>query len=70
MLGDVGANVVGGVLGAGVVIATAPATRNAVLVAVLALNLLSERVSFSLVIDRVGPLRWLDRVGTGGAPTG
>jgi UDP-N-acetylmuramyl pentapeptide phosphotransferase/UDP-N-acetylglucosamine-1-phosphate transferase len=63
MLGDVGANVLGGILGLGVVIATAPATRTIVLLGVLALNLASEAVSFSKVIDRVGPLRVLDRAG-------
>ena len=63
MLGDVGANVLGGVIGLGVVIATAPATRTIVLLGVLALNLASEAVSFSRVIDRVAPLRALDRAG-------
>ncbi len=63
MLGDVGANVLGGVIGLGVVIATAPTTRTIVLLGVLALNLASEAVSFSKVIDRVGPLRVLDRAG-------
>jgi UDP-N-acetylmuramyl pentapeptide phosphotransferase/UDP-N-acetylglucosamine-1-phosphate transferase len=63
MLGDVGANVLGGVIGLGVVIATAPTTRTLVLLGVLALNLASEAVSFSRVIDRVGPLRALDRAG-------
>jgi UDP-N-acetylmuramyl pentapeptide phosphotransferase/UDP-N-acetylglucosamine-1-phosphate transferase len=63
MLGDVGANVLGGVLGLGVVLTTAPATRTAVLVGVGALNLVSEVVSFSRVIDGVAPLRALDRVG-------
>lgn len=63
MLGDVGANVLGGVIGLGVVIATAPTTRTIVLLGVLALNLASEAVSFSQVIDRVGPLRVLDRAG-------
>ena len=63
MLGDVGANVLGGVIGLGVVIATAPATRTIVLLGVLALNLASEAVSFSEVIDRVPPLRALDRAG-------
>jgi UDP-N-acetylmuramyl pentapeptide phosphotransferase/UDP-N-acetylglucosamine-1-phosphate transferase len=63
MLGDVGANVLGGVIGLGVVIATAPTTRTLVLLGVLALNLASEGVSFSKVIDRVPPLRALDRVG-------
>jgi UDP-N-acetylmuramyl pentapeptide phosphotransferase/UDP-N-acetylglucosamine-1-phosphate transferase len=63
MLGDVGANVLGGVIGLGVVIATAPTTRTIVLLGVLALNLASEAVSFSKVIDRVAPLRALDRAG-------
>lgn len=63
MLGDVGANVLGGVLGLGVVLATAPATRTIVLIGVLALNLASEAISFTAVIDRVAPLRALDRAG-------
>lgn len=63
MLGDVGANVLGGAIGLGVVIATAPTTRTLVLLGVLALNLASEGVSFSRVIDRVAPLRALDRAG-------
>jgi UDP-N-acetylmuramyl pentapeptide phosphotransferase/UDP-N-acetylglucosamine-1-phosphate transferase len=63
MVGDVGANVLGGTLGVGVVVATAPATRTAVLVAVAVLNLVSERVSFSALIQRTPPLRSLDRLG-------
>lgn len=63
MLGDVGANVLGGAIGLGVVIATAPATRTVVLLGVLALNLASEAVSFTAVIDRVGALRAFDRAG-------
>ena len=63
MLGDTGANVLGGVLGLGVVLACAPATRTTVLVVVAVLNLISEVVSFSRVIDRVPPLRFLDHLG-------
>lgn len=63
MLGDTGANVVGATIGLAVVTTTAPDTRTGVLVAVLALNLVSERVSFSRVIDRTPPLRALDRLG-------
>lgn len=63
MLGDTGANVLGATLGLAVVMTTAPSTRTVVLVVVLALNLLSERVSFSRVIDRTPPLRALDRLG-------
>ncbi|HVF75476.1 MAG TPA: hypothetical protein VM938_10545 [Acidimicrobiales bacterium] len=63
MLGDTGANVLGGVLGLGVVAACAPSTRTTVLVVVAALNLVSEVVSFSRVIGAVPPLRFLDRLG-------
>ena len=44
-------------------IATAPTTRTIVLVAVAALNLAAEVVSFSRVIERAPPLRALDRLG-------
>ena len=63
MLGDAGANVLGAVLGLGVVMACAPATRLAALVVVAVLNLTSEVVSFSRVIDAVPPLRAIDRAG-------
>jgi len=63
MLGDAGANVLGAVLGLGVVLACAPATRTGVLVVVAVLNLLSERVSFSRVIAAVPPLQAADRWG-------
>ena len=63
MLGDTGANVLGGVLGLGLVLVAAPSTRTIALVVVAALNLLSELVSFSRVIDAVPPLRLLDRAG-------
>lgn len=63
MLGDAGANVLGASLGLGVVLACAPTTRTLVLLVVIALNLLSEVVSFSNLIERVPPLRALDRLG-------
>ncbi|MEA3057168.1 MAG: hypothetical protein QOD30_2600 [Actinomycetota bacterium] len=63
MLGDTGANALGAALGFGVVLTTSTSARLAVLVAVLALNLASEVVSFSRVIDRVAPLRGIDRLG-------
>lgn len=63
MLGDAGANVLGGTVGFAVVLTTAASTRTVVLLVVLALNLLSERVSFSRVIDGVAPLRAVDRLG-------
>ncbi len=63
MLGDTGANALGASLGLGVVLTCAPWVRVAVLVGLLVVNLTSERVSFSKVIDAVAPLRALDRVG-------
>lgn len=63
MLGDTGANVLGGAVGMGVVVACAPATRTLVLVVLVALNAISEVVSFGRVIDVVPPLRGLDRWG-------
>lgn len=63
MLGDVGANVLGGVLGLGVVLSCSAGVRLGVLVLVGALNVLSEVVSFSGVIEAVPPLRALDALG-------
>ena len=62
MLGDTGANALGAVAG----VATLHFSRLGrvnVLVFLLVLNLLSEKVSFSRVIDGWPPLRWLDRLG-------
>ena len=63
MLGDTGANVVGAALGLGVVLGTSSTTRTGVLWTLIALNVAAELVSFSAVIDRVGPLRAFDRLG-------
>ena len=63
MLGDTGANVIGAVLGLAVVLGSQESTRIAVMLVLLALNVAAELVSFSAVIDRVPPLRWLDRLG-------
>ena len=63
MLGDAGANVVGGAVGLGVVLASPTTTRLVVLVVVAVLNLVSEVVSFSRLIDALPPLRALDRAG-------
>ena len=65
MLGDAGANVMGAMCGVAVMVAFwDPGPRWAVLAIVLGLNLLSEAVSFTSVIDSVGPLRWFDRLGS------
>ena len=63
MLGDTGAGLLGAVLGVG---AVAVLDRTGVVVSavvLLALTLLSEAVSFTRLIEAVGPLRWLDHVG-------
>ena len=62
-LGDAGANMIGAVLGAGFVVASGVAGRLAVLALLLVVTLASERVSFTQVIERTGPLRWLDGLG-------
>jgi UDP-GlcNAc:undecaprenyl-phosphate GlcNAc-1-phosphate transferase len=63
MVGDTGANALGAALGMGVVLTCSEEWRVAVLVALTVVNLASEWVSFSSVIDAVRPLRWLDRWG-------
>lgn len=63
MLGDAGANAMGALLG-WVVASILPMTALAAYVAiVLALNLLSERISFSRVIEGNTLLSWLDGLG-------
>jgi UDP-N-acetylmuramyl pentapeptide phosphotransferase/UDP-N-acetylglucosamine-1-phosphate transferase len=63
MLGDAGSNVLGAVLGLGVVAACGTGARDLALVVVAALNVAGELVSFSRVIEAVAPLRALDRAG-------
>lgn len=63
MLGDAGANPLGATLGLATVLTVGPTARTVVLAVLFALNLASERVSFSRVIDAAPPLRALDRLG-------
>ena len=64
MLGDAGANALGALVGLATLAALPTATaRWAVLALLVAVNLLSEFVSYSAVIDAVPPLRYLDRLG-------
>ena len=64
MLGDAGANPMGAVLGLGLVLASGSLGTLAVIVAVLfGLNLLSEKVSFSRVIEQTPWLARLDHLG-------
>jgi UDP-GlcNAc:undecaprenyl-phosphate/decaprenyl-phosphate GlcNAc-1-phosphate transferase len=64
MLGDTGANVIGAVLGLAVVLGSRDSIRLGVMLALLALNVAAELVSFSRVIDAVPFLRWFDRLGS------
>lgn len=63
MLGDTGANLIGGVIGLMAVFTLGRGARTGVLVALIVLNLASEFVSFSKIIEKVPPLRYLDRLG-------
>ena len=60
MLGDTGANALGAALGVALAASRFTVVRLAALGVVTALNLASERVSFTAVIDRTPQLRWLD----------
>lgn len=64
MLGDTGSNVLGAAVGLGLVLALGATGEWVALVVLVALNLVSERISFSQVIDRVPFLAWLDRLGS------
>jgi UDP-GlcNAc:undecaprenyl-phosphate/decaprenyl-phosphate GlcNAc-1-phosphate transferase len=66
MLGDAGSNVLGATIGFGIVIALSFWWRVGALVLVLALNVLSEKYSFSKAIEKNRVLRWIDRLGTKG----
>jgi hypothetical protein len=62
MLGDSGANAVGAMLGVAATRLPRPA-RLGLLATVVGLTAASERVSFTKVIERTAPLRWLDMLG-------
>lgn len=63
MLGDTGSNVLGAAVGFGLVVALGPTGEWIALAVLVALNLASERISFTRVIDATPPLRWFDRLG-------
>ncbi|MGI8681682.1 MAG: hypothetical protein ACR2JO_06060 [Mycobacteriales bacterium] len=63
MLGDAGANGLGALLGVGLIAAASRRRLVVLLLLLVGLTVASEVVSFSAVIDRVRPLRWLDRLG-------
>jgi UDP-GlcNAc:undecaprenyl-phosphate/decaprenyl-phosphate GlcNAc-1-phosphate transferase len=62
MLGDSGANAIGAMLGVAATRLPRPA-RLGLLVTIVGLTAASERVSFTKVIERTTPLRWLDMLG-------
>jgi UDP-N-acetylmuramyl pentapeptide phosphotransferase/UDP-N-acetylglucosamine-1-phosphate transferase len=63
MLGDAGANPLGALLGLRLAAATGRRRRAALLAGIVALNLASERISFTRVIEATPGLRELDRLG-------
>lgn len=63
MLGDTGANVLGAVLALGATFVLGNTARLSLAAVLIGLNVASEFVSFSKVIDAVPPLRWFDRLG-------
>lgn len=63
MLGDAGANAMGAVAGALIVLGLPFWGLVAYTVVIFGLNAASERVSFSAVIERTPALRWLDSLG-------
>ena len=63
MLGDAGANALGAMLGTAAAITLPRAARVTVLAAIAGLTAASEVVSFTKVIERTSPLRWLDMLG-------
>ena len=63
MLGDAGANALGAMLGAAAAGAWPRPARAAALAAIVGLTAASEAVSFTKVIERTPPLRWLDMLG-------
>jgi hypothetical protein len=63
MLGDSGANALGGMLGAAAAAALPRPARVTVLAAIVGLTAASEVVSFTRVIERTPALHWLDMLG-------
>jgi UDP-N-acetylmuramyl pentapeptide phosphotransferase/UDP-N-acetylglucosamine-1-phosphate transferase len=63
MLGDAGANPLGGVIGLGLALSLGESGRLVAIAALVVLNALSERFSFSRAIEATPPLKWLDLLG-------
>jgi hypothetical protein len=63
MLGDAGANALGGMLGAAAAATLPRPARVTILAAIIGLTAASEVVSFTRVIERTRALHWLDMLG-------
>jgi hypothetical protein len=63
MLGDAGANALGALLGVAAATTLSRRGQVAALATVVGLTAASEFVSFTQVIERTAPLRWLDQLG-------
>jgi len=63
MLGDGGANALGAAVGVGVAAAGGLVSSSVALVGLIAVTAVSEFVSYSALIERTAPLRWLDAIG-------
>jgi UDP-GlcNAc:undecaprenyl-phosphate GlcNAc-1-phosphate transferase len=63
MLGDAGANALGAILGTAAAASLPRGARLAALAVITGLTAASEVVSFTKVIERTPPLRWLDMLG-------
>jgi hypothetical protein len=63
MLGDCGANALGAMLAAAAAAALPRPARITALTGIVALTAASEKISFTKVIERTPPLRWLDMLG-------
>jgi UDP-GlcNAc:undecaprenyl-phosphate GlcNAc-1-phosphate transferase len=70
MLGDAGANLAGALAGVALIVSLGTDARLIALVVVAALTIYGEFRSISAAIDRIGPLRALDRIGRVERPTG
>ncbi len=68
MLGDAGANALGALLGVAAAAELGRGTRLALLGGLITATAASEVVSFSRVIDAVGPLHWVDQLGRRPSP--
>lgn len=66
MLGDAGSNVLGATVGMGLAVGLGAWWRLGLLILVVALNVLSEKISFSRLIAKSRALSWLDALGRKG----